>query len=50
MGTLGFSDLDKRLAELPAKGDDLERFQARVDFQIIPGGAGRGGVPIYLRN
>jgi hypothetical protein len=42
MGTLGFSDVDERLAELPAKGDDLERFRALVDFRIIPGATGIG--------
>lgn len=31
----GFFDLDDRLAELSAKGDDLERVKALVDFEIF---------------
>ena len=31
----GFFDLDDRLAELSAKGDDLERVKALVDFEMF---------------
>ena len=31
----GFFDLDDRLAELTAKGDDLERVKALVDFEMF---------------
>jgi transposase, IS5 family len=31
----GFFDVDERLAELSAKGDDLERVKALVDFEIF---------------
>lgn len=31
----GFFDVDERLAELTAKGDDLERVKALVDFEIF---------------
>ena len=31
----GFFDVDDRLAELSAKGDDLERVKALVDFEIF---------------
>lgn len=31
----GFSDVDERLAELSAKGDDLERLNALVDFELF---------------
>ena len=31
----GFFDLDDRLAELSAKGDDLERVKALVDFDMF---------------
>ena len=34
-GTPGFFDVDERLAELSAKGDDLERVKALVDFDIF---------------
>jgi hypothetical protein len=34
-GTPGFFDVDDRLAELSAKGDDLERVNALVDFEMI---------------
>ncbi len=36
-GTLGFFYLDERLAELSAKGDDLERVKALVDFEMFRG-------------
>ena len=32
-GELGFFDVDERLKELSAKGDDLERLNAIVDFE-----------------
>jgi IS5 family transposase len=31
----GFFDIDERLAELSAKGDDLERLSALVDFELF---------------
>ncbi len=31
----GFFDVDERLAELSAKGDDLERLSALVDFELF---------------
>ncbi len=31
----GFFDVDERLAELSAKGDDLERLNALVDFELF---------------
>jgi IS5 family transposase len=31
----GFFDVDERLADLSAKGDDLERVKALVDFEIF---------------
>ena len=34
-GTPGFFDIDERLAELSAKGDDLERVKALVDFEMF---------------
>ncbi len=34
-GTPGFFDVDERLAELSAKGDDLERVKALVDFDMF---------------
>lgn len=34
-GTPGFFDVDERLAELSAKGDDLERLKALVDFEMF---------------
>lgn len=34
-GTAGFFDVDERLADLSAKGDDLERVNALVDFEIF---------------
>jgi transposase, IS5 family len=33
--TPGFFDVDKRLAELSAKGDDLERVKGLVDFEMF---------------
>ena len=52
----GFFDLDARLAELSAKGDDLERISGLVDFEIfrpdlkraVPRADGsRGGRPAF---
>jgi IS5 family transposase len=34
-GAPGFFDVDERLAELSAKGDDLERVKAVVDFEMF---------------
>lgn len=34
-GAPGFFDVDERLAELSAKGDDLERLTALVDFELF---------------
>ena len=34
VGQLGFFDIDSRLRELSAKGDDLERISALVDFEV----------------
>lgn len=34
-GQSGFFDVDDRLKELSAKGDDLERLNAIVDFEIF---------------
>ena len=34
-GAPGFFDVDERLAELSAKGDDLERVKALVDFEMF---------------
>ena len=34
-GDAGFFDIDERLKELSAKGDDLERLNAIVDFEIF---------------
>jgi transposase len=34
-GTFGFFDVEERLAELSAKGDDLERVKALVDFELF---------------
>jgi IS5 family transposase len=34
-GVLGFFDMDERLAELSSKGDDLERVNAVVDFEVF---------------
>lgn len=34
-GIPGLFDLDERLAELSAKGDDLERLNAVVDFEMF---------------
>ena len=33
--TRGFFDVDERLAELSAEGDDLERVKSLVDFEIF---------------
>jgi IS5 family transposase len=35
VGQLGFFDVDSRLRELSAKGDDLERLSALVDFEVF---------------
>ncbi len=52
----GFFDVDERLAELSAKGDDLERLNALVDFELfrtaleaaVPrGDRSRGGRPPF---
>ncbi len=46
-GQAGFFDVDERLQELSAKGDDLERLKAIIDFELFPGqthGRGLGGV------
>ena len=34
-GEPGFFDIDERLKDLSAKGDDLERLRAIVDFEIF---------------
>ena len=34
-GQAGFFDVDERLRELSAKGDDLERLVAAVDFELF---------------
>jgi IS5 family transposase len=34
-GQVGFFDIDERLRELSAKGDDLERLNAIVDFEVF---------------
>ena len=34
-GQAGFFDVDERLKELSAKGDDLERLSAIVDFEAF---------------
>ena len=34
-GQGGFFDIDERLQELSAKGDDLERLNAIVDFEVF---------------
>ena len=34
-GMPGFFDVDERLKELTAKGDDLERINSLVDFEIF---------------
>ena len=34
-GQAGFFDIDERLKELSAKGDDLERLNAIVDFEVF---------------
>lgn len=39
-GEAGFFDIDERLKEPSAKGDDLERLNAIVDFEMISGGLG----------
>jgi IS5 family transposase len=52
----GFFDVDERLAELSAKGDDLERLKALVDFELfrssletaVPrGDRSKGGRPAF---
>ena len=39
-GEPGFFDVEERLKELSAKGDDLERLNAIVDFEMFRGGLG----------
>ena len=34
-GQAGFFDVDERLKELSAKGDDLERLNGVVDFELF---------------
>ena len=34
-GQAGFFDLDQRLSQLSAKGDDLERLKAIIDFELF---------------
>jgi transposase, IS5 family len=34
-GQAGFFDVDERLRELSAKGDDLERLSAVVNFELF---------------
>jgi hypothetical protein len=55
-GEPGFFDIDERLKELSAKGDDLERLKAIVDFELfrpdlecaVPRSArAKGGRPPY---
>lgn len=46
-GMPGFFDFDERLKELSAKGDDLERLKAVVDFEMFRP-AGGGGSPMFL--
>jgi len=36
-GQTGFFDIDERLRELSAKGDELERLNALVDFEVFRG-------------
>ena len=59
-GQAGFFDIDERLSDLSAKGDDLERLKGLVDFEMFrpalgqavlaveevgePGAVVRGGV------
>jgi transposase, IS5 family len=38
-GDPGFFDVDGRLKELSAKGDDLERLKAIVDFRVVSAGS-----------
>ncbi len=40
-GQAGFFDIDERLKELSAKGDDLERLNAIVDFEMFRSGLAR---------
>ena len=42
-GAPGFFDVDERLAELSAKGDDLERAERACRFRAVPTGVGSGG-------
>src|SRR5215207_11313522 len=55
-GQAGFFDLDERLKELSAKGDDLERLNAIVDFEafrpdlaraVLRSDGSRGGRPAF---
>jgi IS5 family transposase len=36
-GQTGFFDIDERLRELSAKGDELERLNSPVDFELFRG-------------
>ena len=55
LGQLEFFDVDERLKDISAKGDDLERLNQIVDFEVfradleraVPGPMGRraGGAP-----
>jgi IS5 family transposase len=38
----GFFDVEERLRELSAKGDDLERIAALVDFALLRPAVGSG--------
>jgi IS5 family transposase len=35
VGQPGFSDVDERLKDISAKGDDLERLNQIVDFEVF---------------
>ena len=50
-GAPGSFDVDERLAVLPAKGDDLERVKARVDFEVFRSAGSRGPArrPLHVR-
>ena len=41
----GFFDVDARLRELLAKGDDLERISGLIDFEICKTGGRQLGTP-----
>jgi transposase, IS5 family len=57
-GQGGFFDIDERLRELSAKGDDLERLNTIVDFEVfqpdlvravLRSDGSRGGRPAFDR-